>query len=171
MNFNEQYLKLLEQYQSDLYDYEENQEEDTVVHIPHSLSDLQIKSMGERAKEKITSLSVLDLTKANVSEIEEKIHVAGFLRVYDFLLRIIDYRATPEQEPKLSIDIFRGQGEGVAYGFRLISRYNFKKDSRFSETPLPDIFGGASVALGLRVSQVVEIIRWIQVIEKCGAFI
>lgn len=112
---------------------------------------------------------ITDLTKVKSANLATEIKKAGNLQIGKFLIKIKRYAGQYEQAKNrtgfLDINIFEEKN-------KIHKKINVNKDSRFKDVPWSEHFKD-EVNAGNQIpfDTVVEIVRWLQVIDKLVAFI
>lgn len=157
--FNEEdYIRLLEKLVNEQYD-----EEDAPAIVPQ-WSDEEIL---ERKVQRVLSNSVIDLTTASKTKIEESLYQYRNIKVGKFSVKIIKYSTKSEND---NIDVIINLSIYEARKNNLIFRINVQKDQRFLGRSWQKYFNSSN-GNDINIKIAVDIIKWLQAIQKLSAFI
>jgi hypothetical protein len=128
-----------------------------------------------KAKEKLNkslNSSIADLSNIKKDEIENYIYNHRDIKVGDFLLKIVKYSIKPsdlqdghKKDLEVDIIIYEYNDLGMA------TKVDVKKDSRFIGRPWITYFSTFKIGKNVDIQSTVDIIRWLQAINRIGCFI
>lgn len=166
--FNDKdYLELIKSLSDHQYDDDESVSYDEMEWIP---SEPEIK-------EKLIKHNngIIDLTNIKSNLIKDEILKCTNIKVGKFKIKIKHYSAVPSQkgsQMSLSLKLFEEKTQ-TPNGMPCKMDYSFApyKDTRFDNRPWLKYFNQSSSAFNIPIETVVEIIRWLQALNKMGCFI
>lgn len=114
----------------------------------------------------------LDLSKAPLATIKEKLHTTGNISIGPFLIRIKRYDSS-ESGVKLDIDIMEERSRTYAGQVgKMTEKVNMTNDSRFSNKAWAKLFANPmKCGTKLPLDTVAEIIKFLQFVYKNPAFL
>lgn len=168
----EDYLRLLEQYANDQYG-----NEDPILNID-DFQDAWIPAESPAKERMITANAYgsIDLTNVKKEKIIEALYKCTNLKIGNFLIKITRYSGQPDknnQGPDLTMDVSIWEDKFKTPSgnpCKMTYRVNFKKDTRFDTRPWAKLFGNGS-ASKVPNETVIDIIRWMQALNRMTAFL
>lgn len=156
-SFNEEeYIRLLEKLVSEQYD-----EEDYPAVVPQWSG----QEILDRKVQRVLANSVIDLTSANKTKIEDSLYQYRNIKVGKFSVKIIKYSTKPDNEDiLLSLSIYEDKKN------QLIVRVNILKDHRFTGRSWQKYFNSSNGS-EIDIKTTVDIIKWLQAVQKLSAFV
>jgi len=167
----EDYIKFLEE----LTDHQYGDDDDT-YYIPE---DAWIPAESP-AKEKMkisNHLGVIDVLKYKKNKIQEALYKCMNIKIGSYLVRIVEYHGTTFKNgtgANLSMDIevwetvYKTPSGNPC---KMEYNKNFHKDNRFTGKPWLSYFSNSGKAHNIPVETVVDVIRWLQAIQRISAFL
>lgn len=157
----EEFLKLAEKLTEEQYDEEVGSNYQEVL-------DKHEWFPKPEQKTKAINVGVEDLTNTKYEDIAAKIKGQENIKIGKFLIKIKRYHGSAEKyknsETKLDITIMEEKE-------KIHRKVQIAKDTRFTEVPWISHFNGSvRDGLGLPAEVVVDIIRWLQVMDKMVIF-
>lgn len=162
----ENYIKLLEQLTAEQYDTE-----DEISCIPEDVW-MPAESEAKIKLKNITFNGVIDCTNMRSNDIKTVISKTKNIKVGNFLIKINDYYGEdPIIKRNLSIEVYERlyktpTGQPCNMDFKV----DLTMDSRFAGRPWLTYFNG-SWAKDIPIENIIDIIRWMQVLKKLTCFL
>jgi hypothetical protein len=122
----------------------------------------------------LISNSVIDFSKVKSSQIKDTLFKGNNIKVYDFIIHINFFHGSPIKDgTNLTVDVslFHEQHKTKLSGkpCKMMTPFNITKDDRFANRSWLFYFKG-SHGKEIPIDILVEIIRWMQVVQKLAAF-
>lgn len=164
----EDYLKMLEE----LYEESYGSEEDVSIE-----SWMPSEPFAKERMKKAEQNKVLDILKYKKNKIQESLYSHTNIKIGPYLIRIHEYHGLPDRVNKqanLSMDIsvwetkYRTPSGAPC---RMEYRKNFHTDDRFQNKPWLNYFNNSGDAHNIPVETVVDVIRWLQAIQRMTVFL
>lgn len=168
----EDYLKLLEELSRD----EDNPYDIETYPIPEEAW-MPAESHAKEKMKIVNHSGTIDILNYKKNKIQEALYKCMSMKIGRYLLKINEYHGIPNKKGEtadLKMDIAVWEMKFTTPSgapCRMEYRMNFHKDSRFATRPWLNLFSASGMADDVPVETVVDIIKWLQVIQKIGAFL
>ena len=124
-----------------------------------------------KAKIKPIPGGLIDLTSIKKDKMKDLIKMAGSIRIYDFYIKMSEIEYIEKDRSDLTACLsFYEEKHKTPNGMPCKMQYalNLRKDARFSQCPWRA--NARSSLSDVSIDQIVDIVRWFQVISKLSSF-
>lgn len=169
----ETYLKLLESLaeQDDLESYES-------TYIPEeSWIPSESRAKEEMMKARARNQGTVDCLKLKKDKIKEAIYKNSNIKVGEFMIKITEYHGLLDKKGvgtdlKMDLSVWQTKYKTPSGNpCKMDYRMDFSKDNRFINRPWLNYFGPGGSAHNMPVEILIDVIKWMQIIQKLTAFL
>lgn len=167
----EDYIKFLEELTEQQYS-----DEDDTYTIPEDAW-MPAESLAKEKMKIHDRAGSVDLLNCKKSKIQDALYKCTNVKVGSYLIRIHEYHGTPNKigigaNLTMDIEVWETVYQTPSgHPCKMDYNKNFHKDNRFYGKPWLNYFSTVGVAHDMPVETVVDVIRWLQAIQKIGAFL